>query len=111
MPPLSDAVLAAIIASLVTALGYLLTRRTEREQMTITVMQAQISQLWDRVQAQETRIDRLVKERQHERARSWAAIEYARALIAHIEMLSMLLPKETSVPAMPPVPEELDEDL
>lgn len=110
MPPVSDAIIAATIAALVTALGHLLTRRTEREQTTLQVMQAQIAQLWDRVQQQDKRIDELSEDRRRERARSWAALEYARALRAWIDSVRLLL-RDEKLPSVPQPPPELDAEL
>lgn len=113
---IGDVVLVAIVTGAVGIVGHLATRQSSKEQTTITVMQAQISQLWERVQgqdqriqAQEKRIDELIQERARERARSWAALEYARTLIAFAEGLRRIIGE--SAPEIPPHPEELDADL
>lgn len=106
-----DTVVVALVAAAAALFGHFTTRQTSKEQTTITVMQSQISQLWERVQAQEKRIDELVAERTRERARSWAAIEYARTLIAHVEALCLLLPRDIDPPPLPPAPDALSADL
>lgn len=112
MPPidLADGIVVALIAFASGLVGYLANRQTSKEQATIQVMQTQISQLWERVQAQERRIDELEAKYSRERARSWAAIEYARALRAFADALALLIPQGVCVPDRPPVPDELADD-
>jgi len=113
VPPidLADTVVVALIAAVVAGLGHVLTRRSSRESAILQVMQAQITDLWERVQQQEKRIDDLVADRHHERSRAWAAIEYARVLITYSDALLMLLPDGVEAPPAPDVPEELSADL
>lgn len=113
VPPIdfTDAVVVALIAFASGLVGHLTNRRSSREQTMLTVMQAQITDLWERVQQQEKRIDDLVADRHHERSRAWAAIEYARVLIAYSDALIRLLPDGAEAPPAPAVPEELSADL
>lgn len=113
MPPIdiADGIVVALIAFASGLVGYLANRQTSKEQATIQVMQTQISQLWERVQAQERRIDELEAKYSRERARSWAAIEYARALRAYVDALHALLPEGVDVPPPPHVPEAIAQDV
>lgn len=111
MPWLTDTVVAAAVGALIAGLGHLLTSRTERERTVLTVLQAEVRDLWERVQAQDKQIASLQRDSAAERARSWVAIEYCRTLISHIESLHRLLPEDASPPCVPPVPSELEADL
>lgn len=109
MIDVADAVVVALLAAIVAAFGHTLTRRTSKESAILQVMQSQITDLWGRVQQQEKRIDDLVADRHHERSRAWAAITYARDLLAYIAGIRSLVSETTPDPPAPP--EVLDDDL
>lgn len=109
--PLPEGVVVALIGAAGLITGHIFARRTSREHTVLTVLQAEVKSLWERVRDQERRIDELVKAHQDERAKSWAAVEYCRTLLAHIRALNEFLPPDMNPPEVPTVPPELESDL
>lgn len=118
-PWLTEGTLVGVMGVVGVVVGHWTQRRTSRDdialrgnQIALEALRGQVMDLTARLRDSEAEIKALHGERTAERARSWAALEYCRALTRWGEALRDLVPEGTpGVPEAPPVPVELNVDL
>lgn len=106
MDLISDTVTVAIIGGIAALIGHLSTSRRGDASSAIEALRAQLIDVRSRQTQLEQRVDDLLEGRERERARAWAAIEYARALVRYIRRHVPV-----DAPEVPAPPPEIDSDM
>lgn len=124
-PAIITPILVAVVGLAGVLAGQSTSRRMHREDYQlarqgaeVTTLRAVVESLTERVAsleralaASEARVDALVDARDDAQRDRWAAVDYARHLIAWGHALTLLIPDELPAPPQPEVPPALADDL